>query len=246
MKQLHPMFRIFYLDMPIRLIGMRQPYKNAQEVFLEEHLSSKEPIGQFKAWFEEACNCKGIIEANAMCLATATRDGFPSARMVLLKSYGPEGFKFYTNYGSRKGKELMENPRASLCFYWEPLQRSVRIEGKVEKLSAEESKEYFQSRPRSSQLGANVSEQSKVISSRDVLTTKEVELATMFADTSIPVPKPEQWGGFVVVPHAVEFWQGQSNRLHDRIRFRRPSSTEQLSDCTKVGEDGWVYERLAP
>ncbi|KAF2349166.1 Pyridoxamine 5'-phosphate oxidase [Trinorchestia longiramus] len=140
----------------------------------------------------------------------------------------------------------MENPRASLCFYWEPLMRSVRVEGKVERLSTEESTAYFHSRPRSSQLGANVSDQSKVISGRDVLTRKEAELKALYADPAVAVPKPDHWGGYVVVPHVFEFWQGQSNRVHDRIRFRRPTESEQLSPDAHVGEDGWVYERLAP
>lgn len=232
--------------MAINIGGMRHPYKNAQEVFLEKDLVSKEPFGQFKQWFDKASHTTGILEANAMCLATATRSGIPSARMVLLKSYGKEGFKFYTNYGSRKGQELVDNPQASLCFYWEPLMRSVRIEGEVKRLTEVESNEYFQTRPRSSQIGANVSDQSKVIASRDVLTEKQRQLEERYTDESVPILKPGNWGGFIVVPRTVEFWQGQSNRLHDRIRFRRLRADEDLPEHSQRGEDGWVYERLAP
>ncbi|XP_076045114.1 pyridoxine/pyridoxamine 5'-phosphate oxidase-like isoform X2 [Oratosquilla oratoria] len=234
-------------NMSIDIGGMRKPYKGKSEVFTEDNLVAKEPVAQFKAWFDEACNTPGIVEANAMCLATATKDGKPSSRMVLLKGYGKDGFRFFTNYGSRKGRELIENPQASLCFFWEPLMRSVRVEGKVTKISTEESTDYFHSRPRSSQIGAKVSPQSTVIAGRHVLTDKEEELLVEYKDETKVIPKPECWGGFRIIPDRIEFWQGQTTRIHDRIVFRKPDSDEQIdSTLTHMGDDGWVYERLAP
>ncbi|KAG0708487.1 Pyridoxine-5'-phosphate oxidase [Chionoecetes opilio] len=227
--------------------GMRKPYKGKNEAFLEDDLVAKEPFGQFKEWFDEACNTPGIIEANAMCLATATKEGKPSARMVLLKGYGREGFRFFTNYDSRKGHELDENPQASLCFFWEPLMRSVRVEGRVERLGEEQSTEYFHSRPRSSQIGACVSPQSQVIDGRQILVNKDKQLHDEYKDEQTVIPKPKCWGGFQIVPDSIEFWQGQTNRIHDRIRFRIPAQDEVLDEAlTKEGENGWVYERLAP
>ncbi|XP_064100562.1 pyridoxine-5'-phosphate oxidase-like isoform X3 [Macrobrachium nipponense] len=233
--------------MSIDIGGMRKPYKGKNEAFTEDDLVAKEPIAQFREWFDQACSTPGIIEANAMCLATSTKCGKPSARMVLLKGYGKDGFRFFTNYTSRKGEELAENPQASLCFYWEPLMRSVRVEGTVEKLSEKESDDYFHSRPRSSQIGACISPQSKVIDGRHVLTEREQELSEEYRDEKKIIPKPETWGGFRVVPEVIEFWQGQTTRIHDRICFRKPLPDEVLNEqLTKQGEDGWVYERLAP
>ncbi|XP_064100560.1 pyridoxine-5'-phosphate oxidase-like isoform X1 [Macrobrachium nipponense] len=257
--------------MSIDIGGMRKPYKGKNEAFTEDDLVAKEPIAQFREWFDQACSTPGIIEANAMCLATSTKCGKPSARMVLLKGYGKDGFRFFTNYTSRKGEELTdnpfaslvfywsyngediswarqaENPQASLCFYWEPLMRSVRVEGTVEKLSEKESDDYFHSRPRSSQIGACISPQSKVIDGRHVLTEREQELSEEYRDEKKIIPKPETWGGFRVVPEVIEFWQGQTTRIHDRICFRKPLPDEVLNEqLTKQGEDGWVYERLAP
>ncbi|XP_003703175.2 pyridoxine/pyridoxamine 5'-phosphate oxidase isoform X1 [Megachile rotundata] len=225
--------------------GMRLKYKDKSETFTEDHLVSKEPIGQFKAWFEEACKTPQIFEANAMFLATATKDGIPSVRAVLLKGYGTDGFKFYTNYESRKGRELAENPNAALTFYWEPLRRGVRVEGKVKKTSAEDSDQYFNSRPYPSQIGSMASKQSTVIASRQTLMVKERELTAQFPEGQ--VKRPEWWGGYIVVPHSVEFWQGQSDRLHDRIRFRRPKPKEKIDNVlVHQGDNGWVYERLSP
>ncbi|XP_072042643.1 pyridoxine/pyridoxamine 5'-phosphate oxidase-like [Amphiura filiformis] len=225
--------------------AMRKKYKTGHEAFVEDHLVAKEPIEQFTDWFKTARQLNGIEEANAMTLATATKDGRPSARWVLLKGYGKEGFKFYTNYESRKSKELLENPFACLVFYWAALSRSVRIEGRVEKLSEEESTQYFHSRPFDSQIGACVSHQSTVIESRDVLTTRDAELKEQYKDKT--VPKPDYWGGFIVIPEVVEFWQGQSNRLHDRIVFRRPKDGETPDGkLLHQGDDGWVYTRLSP
>nr|BAN20815.1 pyridoxamine 5'-phosphate oxidase [Riptortus pedestris] len=195
---------------------MRVKYKDRTEAFTEDQLVSDEPIGQFTAWFEEMKKCPDIIEPNAMCLATANRNGIPSARMVLLKGYGPEGFKFFTNYESRKGCDLAENPQASLMFYWPPFNRQVRIEGKVEKVPDSESVEYFNKRPISSRVSAIISEQSKLVPSRDYLIKAANDVISRGE-----VERPPFWGGFVLHHEYVEFWQGQSDRLHDRIIYKK-------------------------
>lgn len=227
--------------------GMRKKYHDKSEIFTEKDLIAKEPIGQFKQWFEEACKHPSILEANAVCVATATKDGIPSARHMLLKGYGTEGFRLFTNYNSRKGRELAENPRAALTFYWEPLKKAVRVEGHVEKLSASESDAYFHSRPIQSQIGALVSEQSTPITSREVLTQRESELLKQYGDIAKEVPRPNHWGGFLVIPEMIEFWQGQTNRIHDRIRFRRQKDGEVPDGILlHEGDNGWVFERLSP
>ncbi|XP_072949098.1 pyridoxine/pyridoxamine 5'-phosphate oxidase-like [Epargyreus clarus] len=232
--------------MSIDIGGMRLRYKNKDDTFLEKHLVSKEPFLQFKSWFEEACSKKEILEPNAMCLATS-KDGFPSARFVLCKGYGKDGFKFFTNYGSRKAKEMDENPNVAATFYWEFLNRSVRIEGHVEKLSEEESTKYFHSRPVPSQVAATASYQSTPIESRDVLCEREKVLEAEYIIPQKEVPKPSYWGGYIIRPRAIEFWQGQSDRLHDRIKFRKSAAGEVPDGkILHEGEDGWVYERLSP
>ncbi|EHH24751.1 pyridoxine-5'-phosphate oxidase isoform X2 [Macaca nemestrina] len=225
---------------------MRKSYRGDREAFEETHLTSLDPLKQFAAWFEEAVQCPDIGEANAMCLATCTRDGKPSARMLLLKGFGKDGFRFFTNFESRKGKELDSNPFASLVFYWEPLNRQVRVEGPVKKLPEEEAECYFHSRPKSSQIGAVVSHQSSVIPDREYLRKKNEELEQLYEDQE--VPKPKSWGGYVLYPQVMEFWQGQTNRLHDRIVFRRglPTGDSPLGPMTHRGEEDWLYERLAP
>uniref|UniRef100_A0A671GAU2 Pyridoxine-5'-phosphate oxidase n=1 Tax=Rhinolophus ferrumequinum TaxID=59479 RepID=A0A671GAU2_RHIFE len=182
---------------------MRKSYRGDREAFEEAQLSSLDPMKQFAAWFEEAVQCPDIGEANAMCLATCTRDGKPSARMVLLKGFGKDGFRFFTNFESRKGKELDSNPFASLVFYWEPLNRQY-------------------------------------------LRKKNQELEKLYQEQE--VPKPKYWGGYILYPQMVEFWQGQTNRLHDRIVFRRglPTGDSPLGPMTHRGEEDWLYERLAP
>jgi len=232
--------------MAVDIGGMRKPYHDKSDFFDFKDLVSKEPFGQFKAWFEEASNHKEIYEANAMCLSTATADGIPSARMVLLKKFGPEGFTFFTNYSSRKAAELDSNPRAALVFYWPPFNRSVRVEGTVIRIEEAESLAYFKSRPISSQIGACVSNQSQVIRARSELTDKETELLAQYGEGKEEVPKPD-WGGYRVVPGVVEFWQGQSNRIHDRIRFRTSREGETLDpELHREGDNGWIIERLAP
>jgi pyridoxamine 5'-phosphate oxidase len=189
------------------------------------------PIRQLQKWMDEV-QASGVSaqDATSMTLATATTDGRPSARIVLLKSFDDQGFVFFTNYESQKGKELNENPRASLLFYWSGLWRQVRIEGEVEKISAAESEEYFQSRPLGSRLGAWASNQSEVIDHRETLEARFAELHKRFGED---IPRPEHWGGYRLKPNSIEFWQGRDNRLHDRLRYRQE-------------DDGWVIERLGP
>ncbi|KAL4720286.1 hypothetical protein ACJJTC_010136 [Scirpophaga incertulas] len=239
--------RNFTSKMSIDIGGMRIKYKDKSETFLEKHLVSKEPFGQFKAWFDEACSRKEILEPNAMCLATVSQAGIPSARFVLCKGYGKDGFKFFTNYGSRKAKEMSANPNVAATFYWEVLSRSVRIEGKVQRLSEEESTTYFHARPVPSQIAACASYQSMPIESRDILCQKELILEAEYMIPGKEVPKPDYWGGYKIIPQAVEFWQGQRDRLHDRIKFRKPKIGEVIDGkFLHEGEDGWVFERLSP
>lgn len=228
------------------LSDMRRAYNSTNQFFDEADLVSKEPFGNFRHWFEAASKQSSILEPNSMALATATKNGKPSVRMVLLKEFSENGFKFFTNYCSRKGKELTENPCASLLFYWEPLHRQVRVEGTVTELSEEEAINYFRTRPRMSQIGANVSNQSDVIKDRSVLEAKRVALLEEYGEAK-PIPKPQHWGGYLLKPHSMEFWQGQTDRLHDRIVFRRLLPNEVVDpSVTKAGTDGWFYERLYP
>ena len=189
-----------------------------------------DPVRQFGAWFEEAA-AAGMRVPEAMALATATRDGRPSVRMVLLKGFGGRGFDFYSGYESRKGRELAENPRAALLFHWDALGRQVRVEGAVERLPGAESDAYFASRPRASRLSALASRQSEVVAGREVLDERVAELAAELRDTE--PERPDWWGGYRLVPDSFELWQHRADRLHDRLRYRRAGTA-------------WTIERLSP
>jgi len=237
--------------MDLDVAAMRKPYKDAQETFDVDHLVSKNPFTQFDHWFKEACKAEGILEPNAMALATADSKGKPSVRMVLMKGYDQRGFRFFTNYNSRKAKEIEETNHLCLLFYWTSTNpdnywtRQVRIEGTVEKLSVEESTDYFHSRPKSSQIGAALSNQSQVVAGRHILNERNEQLKVEYAEKE--VPKPEHWGGYLVKPHLMEFWQGQTNRIHDRLVFRKQQSDEEIDhNVTHIAEAGWVIERLEP
>jgi pyridoxamine 5'-phosphate oxidase len=191
---------------------------------------ARDPVDQLRRWLQEALDAN-LPEPTAMTLATADAAGRPAARTVLLKGCDDRGLAFYTNYGSRKGRELEVNPRAALLFFWQPLHRQVRVEGAVARLSREESAAYFHSRPRGSQLGAWASPQSAVIESREELDRRLAEVEERFRDQEIPLPP--HWGGYRLEPEEAELWQGRRDRLHDRFRYRRTS-------------DGWTVERLGP
>jgi pyridoxamine-phosphate oxidase len=208
--------------------NLRQDYRAS--TLLEKDVAAN-PVKQFGKWFDEALKAE-IWEPNAMTLATATVNGMPSARIVLLKGFSEQGFVFYTNYLSRKGKELAKNPRAALIFNWGQLERQVRIEGTVEKLSKEQSEQYFHTRPVGSQLGALVSPQSQEIAGREELESKWQQLEAEYQDKEIP--KPNFWGGYIVKPQLIEFWQGRSSRLHDRLLYKN------------AGKNAWKIVRLAP
>ena len=201
------------------------------DVLLEQDAPESDPFTLFDRWFEEA-KASDDPEPNAVVVATINAAGHPAARTVLLKEVTERGFVFYTNYDSRKGHELTAHPHAAMVFNWLQLQRSVRIEGKVEKVSPDHSTAYFQSRPKKSQIGAWTSPQSEVIPDRSFLDRRQQQVEQRFADEEV-LPRPEHWGGFVVVPQLIEFWQGRSSRLHDRLAY-----------SLKDGE--WHRQRLAP
>ncbi len=199
---------------------------------LVENQINSDPIKQFDDWFQTALKAD-LREPNAMTLATASLDGKPSARIVLLKHYDERGFVFFTNYQSAKGQQLELNPSAALVFLWDKLERQVRIEGSIEKISDSESDDYFHSRPISSQIGAWTSQQSQVIANRETLVTKQQELNQKYQDSEI-IPRPPHWGGIRVIPTSIEFWQGRPDRLHDRLIY------------TKLQRTGWKVARLSP
>ena len=213
--------------MPENIADLRKEYtKNG----LDEREVAASPLAQFRSWFDAALNAD-LPEPNAMHLSTVDENCRPSSRIVLLKELDGKGFVFYTNYHGKKGRDLAVNPFASLTFFWVELERQVRIEGKVTKVSAEESDGYFAVRPRGSQIGAWVSHQSEIIPSREVLEQKQKEYEQQFADKA--VPRPPHWGGYRLVPDRVEFWQGRPSRLHDRIAY-------------DLRDGKWTTSRLSP
>ena len=199
-------------------------------MYLTEENINLNPFKQFDIWFKEAKNI-GLKDPNAMNVASATKDGVPSSRMVLLKSYDENGFVFYTNYTSRKSREIIDNPTVALNFFWDALERQVRVEGTISKVDPKISDEYFSSRSRLSQLGAHASNQSQIIENYDVITSKLDELEKKYDGKEIP--RPDHWGGFIIVPKTIEFWQGHEGRIHDRLKF------------FKNGHN-WEIKRLSP
>jgi pyridoxamine 5'-phosphate oxidase len=209
-------------------ITHRHDYDKAS---LDESAVDRDPILQFRAWFDQATEA-GLAEPHAATLATASPAGRPSARVVLIRGFDDRGFVFFTNYQSRKGREIAANPFASLCFFWQPLERQVRVEGSVVVVSEADSDEYFRGRPRDSKLGAWVSNQSVAVPGREALEAEMEFIQRRFPGDE--VPRPPHWGGFRIVPDAIEFWQGRPGRLHDRLVYLRSP------------EGGWRIERLAP
>jgi pyridoxamine 5'-phosphate oxidase len=212
------------------IADLRQSYERAE---LDESACASDPLQQFDTWFQQALNAQ-VPEPNAMTLATVGASGRPSTRIVLIKGFDARGLVWYTNYDSRKGQELIAQPWAALQFHWVELERVVRIEGRVEKVSAEESDAYYQSRPLDSRLGAWASPQSQVISGRDVLVANAAKAAAQYL---LNPPRPAHWGGYRLVPDTWEFWQGRKSRLHDRLRYRWSGTDADAS---------WLRQRLAP
>ena len=210
---------------------LRRPYNN--DVFSEDDTAS-DPFVLFETWFQQALDSRDVLEPNAMCLSTCTCDGKPSSRYLLMKSFNTNGVVFYSNYKSRKGKELEKNPNASILFFWPALHRQVRLEGTVTKLTDEKSTEYFKTRPKISQASASISKQSQIVSSRAEMESKLEVCLQKHVNSEIP--KPPNWGGYAMQPTYFEFWQGHTSRLHDRIIFRREGADEET----------WTVVRLYP
>lgn len=236
--------------MSANLASMRKPYNGKANLLRDDVIKNECPYRLFKKWFDEAKeNAPSYNEANGVCLATATKDGHPSVRMVLLKGFELSSGKFtiFTNYQSRKGREIAENPNVAMLFYWDFMQRQVRIEGRASKSSTELSEEYFHQRPPGTRISARVSQQSQPVQSRKVLEKLSREETRKWAESDehlnyVFIPRPESWGGYVIEPIRFEFWQGQSDRLHDRFQFDKITNTSETTTTTTT----WTVQRLQP
>lgn len=227
------------------LSDMRKPYRDQDDGIEESQLPTRDPIKLFEAWFNMAKESGTVYEPNAFCICTASKDGQPSARMVLLKGFDEEGFRFFTHYSSQKGQNIAENPKVSMLFYWDSFNRQVRVEGTAHRMTEQVAEDYFKRRPQSSQIGAAISDQCSLIESREMLMKKYDDLKAELGE-AIPA-KPSTWGGYLIKPERFEFWQGNTNRVHDRIMFRRLKDGEQPDGkLTKPAESGWVMERMLP
>lgn len=227
------------------LSDMRKPYRDQDDGIEESQLPSRNPIALFEAWFKMTKESGTVYEPNAFCICTASKEGQPSARMVLLKGFDQDGFRFFTHYSSQKGRNIAENPKVSMLFYWDSFNRQVRIEGTAKRLPEHVGEDYFNRRPQFSQIGAAISDQSSLIESREALMKKYDDLKAELGEKS--PPKPSTWGGYLVIPERFEFWQGNTNRVHDRIIFKRATEGETIdSKLTRQAEDGWLMERMLP
>ncbi|KAG9508957.1 Pyridoxine-5'-phosphate oxidase, partial [Fragariocoptes setiger] len=232
-------------DGRVDLSHLRKPYRDSSEAVKEDALPSLNPVKLFENWFNLVKESESVYEPNAVCVSTVNAEGRPSSRMVLLKGFGDDGFRFFTHYTSQKGRELEQNPNIALLFYWDSFNRQVRIEGKAHKLPQEDVEAYFKRRPKTSQLGAAISDQCSLISDRKALMDRYHALEKKIGDGD--VPKPEKWGGFLVVPDKFEFWQGNTDRVHDRLIFRKSGPNETINpQLTKPAENCWVLERMLP
>lgn len=227
------------------LSDMRRDYRSIDDGLDESTLPTRDPIKLFGVWFEAVKQSKTIFEPNAFCLSTVNSEGAPSSRMVLLKGFDDDGFRFFTNYSSQKGQHISQRHNVAILFYWDSFNRQVRIEGVAEKLPDHIGEEYFKRRPQHSQVGAAISDQTSLVESREVLLNKYNQMLKELGDSS--PPKPATWGGYIIKPNYFEFWQGNTSRVHDRITFRRSKPSETFDGkLTKEAENGWVMERKSP
>lgn len=228
------------------LSDMRRPYRDQDDGIEESQLPTRDPIKLFENWFQMVKESKTVYEPNAFCISTAGKDGQPTSRMVLLKGFDQDGFRFFSHKTSKKGRDIAENPKVAMLFYWDSFNRQVRIEGTAEMLPIQAAEDYFKRRPQSSQIGAAISDQWSLIESRDELMKKYDDLKAELGDKT--PERPQTWVGYLVRPKRFEFWQGNTNRVHDRIIFGKPTGDVGDYDpkLTKQAENGWLMERQLP